>query len=163
MTINRRTELFSKSFVPSAISLWNTLSDDVKQIDTFSQFKSHLRTTIFKQTSPPSYYHFGERKYCVFHARLRNNCSNLNFDLFRNHLKNHSYCECGYEIEDAEHYLLQCPIFVDSRLTLFHDTRSLHPLNLNILLFGSPDLCDDDNIKLFSAVHKYIKSTKRFN
>ena len=41
------------------------------------------------------------------HARLRNNCSNLNFELDRNHLKPRGECECGSEREDAEHYLLQ--------------------------------------------------------
>ena len=127
VTINRRTELFAKSFVPSAISLWNSLPDDLKQIESFSQFKTALCNSLFKQDSHPSYYMLGERRYCVLHARIRNNCSDLNFDLFRNHLQNHSCCECGHEREDAEHYLLKCQQFVDARLKLFHKTRPYHP------------------------------------
>ena len=160
--MNRRTELYSKSFVPSAVTLWNTLPPDIKSINTLSAFKHALSTNIFKSNSTPSYYYSGDRRLSVYHARLRNNCSNLNSDLFRNHLSLQSACDCGFEREDAEHYLLQCQLHTNERLKLFRDTRSFHPLNINILLFGSPELSYENNITLFLAVSTFIKDTNRF-
>ncbi len=35
-------------------------------------------------------------------------------------------------------------------------------INIDILLFGSPLLCDSDNIKLFGHVQLFIAESKRF-
>ena len=34
--------------------------------------------------------------------------------------------------------------------------------SVNYLLFGKPNLSNDENTLLFQAVHRYIKNTKRF-
>ena len=45
----------------------------------------------------------GNRYNSVIHARLRNNCSSLNNDLFRNHVRDNPLCEwCGV-MDDATH------------------------------------------------------------
>ena len=42
------------------------------------------------------------------HARLRNKCSGLNGDIFRNHIRNNPVCDlCDVEA-DAYHYFFQC-------------------------------------------------------
>ena len=162
ITVNRRTELFSKSLIPSAVSLWNSLPSDIKDVGSLSQFKNALHSNLFISKTIPSYFYSGDRRHSVLHARLRNNCSNLNSDLFNNHLRPQESCECGSESEDAEHYLLQCQLYLNARLILFRKTHSFHPLNVNLLLSGSTELSDDDNIQIFAAVQAFIKDTNRF-
>ena len=106
----------------------------------------------------PKYYLPGDRRSFLYHARLRNNCSNLNHDLFINHLKPNSICYCGNDIEDAEHYFFKCQKYAEQRLVLFHSTRQFHPLNLNMLLFDQKR----QKSELFLDVQQYIKATKHF-
>ena len=70
--------------------------------------------------------------------------------------------ECDEEIEDAVHYFFECQRYDIQRTVLFNATRSFHPLSINILLFGNPDLSDQDNQIIFDAVHSFIKSLRRF-
>ena len=68
----------------------------------------------------------------VLHARLRNNCSGLNSDLFRNHIRNSPICDLCDVAEDAYHYyFFQCrKHFVERQV--FNDTIiGFHPLNIN--------------------------------
>ena len=96
------------------------------------------------------------------HTRIRNNCSNLHFDLFNNHLRESPNCDCGYEIENAEHYFFQCHLFIEHRIQMFHLIRKFHPLSVNKLLFGDISLNDTDNVNIFEAVQLFIKNTRRF-
>ena len=57
----------------------------------------------------------GNRYTSVLHALLRNNCSSLNNDLFRNHDRDNPLCEwCGV-MEDATHYFFHCIIHIVER------------------------------------------------
>lgn len=161
--LNRRTELFSKSFIPSTTNYWNNLPLSIRNADSVNSFKSQLKASIFKVTTVPQYFITGNRVFSIYHCRIRNNCSNLNSDLFRNHLRPDTACECGFEIEDSEHYFFKCNRFVQQRIRLFHATRKFHPLSLQVLLHGSDYLSTTDNEELFSYIHRYIKETNRFN
>ena len=118
--------------------------------------------TYFNVPVVPKFYYSGTRSLCVIHTRIRNNCSNLNNDLFINHLRESSSCECGYETENAEHYFFRCNIFSDLRIQMFHSICRYHPLSLNVLLFGNNLLNDADNEHIFETVQTYIKDTHRF-
>ena len=74
----------------------------------------------------PKYYIQGDKRSSVHHARLRNNCSNLNHDLFINHLKPISNCDCGDDVEDAEQYFFKCQRYVEQRLVLFDSNKPFH-------------------------------------
>ena len=41
--------------------------------------------------------------------------------------------------------------------------RFVHPLSLDKVLFGGPNISMGENISLFKAVHQYIKDTSRFS
>jgi hypothetical protein len=56
----------------------------------------------------PPFYIEGDRVSAVYHARIRNKCSNLNSDLFTNHLTISAACDSGSLVEDADHFLIQC-------------------------------------------------------
>ena len=161
-TIARRTEIYAKSVIPSALSMWNDLETEIRESDSLQMFKNKLKRK-YKRPDVPAYYITGERFPSVHHTRMRYKCSNLNADLFNNHIKNTQTCECGAEIEDAEHYLFKCPRYRTERIQLFTETRAYHPLNVNKLLFGFANLNDEQNNTIFKHVHKFIKNTKRFS
>ena len=160
--MNARTQLFRNSFIPSCISSWNKIPEHIRDSETITQFKRQLTNHMFKPIKIPCFYFTGPRSLSVIHARLRNGCSNLNY--VTNKLKLFSRCEkCGHEKEDAEHYFMQCPSYLNDRLLLSRATRHLHPLNVNTLLNGRHNLPDEENISLFNIVQIYIKDTKRFD
>ena len=98
----------------------------------------------------------------ILHARLRNNCSDLNEDLYLNHLQSDGICACGNNNESALHFFLECERFNDQRILMFRETRLFHPLSVNYLLFGKPNISNEENFLLFQAFQRYIKNTKRF-
>ena len=161
-TMCRRTELFSNSFVPSSAALWNDLPYQLKNSDTLQAFKYGLKKVMFTTAIVPSYYNAGERYFSVIHARMRNGCSNLNSDLFRNHLTPNETCDCGVEKEDAEHFFFKCNKYTNARQKLFQSTRRFHPISCSKLLLGISNISDKDNSFLFTEVQKYIKDTNRF-
>lgn len=161
--LNRRTEIFSRSFIPSTITYWNSIPLSIRNADSINSFKSQLKTSIFKVPRVPQQFLTGNRVFSIYHCRIRNNCSNLNNDLFRNHLRPNATCEWDFEIEDAEHYFFKCTEFEEQRIRLFQTTRKYHPLNLQLLLHGSDDLSAAENEELFSYIHNYIKETHRFS
>ena len=158
----RRTETYAKSFIPSSTALWNDLPREIQTLESLAIFKQSINNLYFQMPNIPSFYYVGERYYSVIHCRLRNGCSNLNHDLFTNHLSVHERCDCGHVREDAEHFFFVCNLYQNARLKLFRATRKFHPLNCQILLFGSNRHDESDNTSIFLSVQAYIKDTNRF-
>ena len=73
-----------KSFVPFSIDVWNKLDNNIKSASTFMSFKGKIRNP--NKIHVPKYFQHGQRQLAVLHARIRNSCSDLNHDLFNNHL-----------------------------------------------------------------------------
>jgi len=46
VTVPRRTQLYSKSLIPSAVSEWNNLDDDIKNSSTLSVIKYKLKQNV---------------------------------------------------------------------------------------------------------------------
>ena len=160
-TVARRLEIYSKSVIPSSIKIWNNLDIDTRNSQTLSEFKYKLKQN-FKPPEVPSFFLFGDRFLQVHHARIRNNCSNLNSDLHNNHLRDNSSCQCGSPLENADHYFFKCPLYSNQRRILFTNTRIYHPLSAKKLLFGIERLTDEQNKRLFQHIYSYIRSTRRF-
>ena len=99
-----RTKISRKSCIPSSVSLWNSLDSDTRSSNCTLHFKSNLKRLRPANTKIPSFYHTGDRYQSVLHAIIRNKCSNLNNDLFNNHLSPTPVCNCCQETEDAEHF-----------------------------------------------------------
>ncbi len=72
-----RLETYKRSFLPSAVRLWNDTANEIRTNDSVKKFKTSLVNSIFHQYNIPVYYIEGERYPSVMHARLRNYCSNL--------------------------------------------------------------------------------------
>ena len=87
-----RTEIFRKSCIPLSTSLWNSLDNNFNEIPSFEGFKKQLKDIYLNATKVPSYYTYNYRILAIWHARLRNQCSSLNFDLYNNHVANDPSC-----------------------------------------------------------------------
>ena len=157
-----RTETSRKSCISSSVSLWNSVDENTRKSSSLSCFKNNLRYLRTDGNQVPHNYLCGDRYWSVFHTRIRNNCSNLNNDLYNNHLSLDPYCNCGNEIEDAEHFFFNSPKFIDKHILLFNATRNLHSLNTDKLPKGNINSTSQENINIIIAVQNYIKDTGRF-
>ena len=153
-----RTELYRNSFFPSATIFWNSLPPNIQACNSISQLKHYLSRN--DSVCPPRVY-IGDRKNQIIHCRLRIGMSDLNFDLLNRHLTTNPSCRCGYAVETARHFFLECPLY-DSIRT---NTLSLippHLFTINLILHGSNSLSINENSLIFSLVQKFIDLTKRF-
>ena len=155
LAIHSRTNLYRNSFLPSAVRDWNNLSSQIKSSATLSIFKSNIK----KKHPYHPYLHYCNRKSQVAHSRLRLNCSFLNEDLHRRSLVDSPACRCGLP-ETTHHFFFACPLFTEQRLVHLSDL----PCHSSVsnLMYGSPDLSQEQNELLHNSVSNYIHATKRF-
>ena len=151
-----RTKLYYESFFPSTIRLWNTLPNEIQNNPSLNNFKKYLNRS---NINIPDYYNFGSRKGQILHSQLRLECSALKLYMFRRNLCPSPLCTCG-SIESNDHYLLYCPNYNVIRSETINKLRD--STNVNLLLFGSPNLSDNDNKYIFYMVQKFIIDSKRF-
>ena len=173
-----RTSHFKSSQIPSSISIWNALSNDVTTISSVFIMKSYLKSK-YGVKSPAPHYYMGKRKPCVLHTRLRLQASTLNADQFRNGFHDRPDCECGNSIENNSHYILHCPKFKTARAKLFVGIRDLlapgaSPYLLpqldpdyfvKMLLFGRDTDTDTDanlNKQIVHCLQTFITESGRF-
>ncbi|XP_071579564.1 uncharacterized protein [Temnothorax nylanderi] len=66
-----------------------------------------------------------ERYFVTFINRLRANHFNLGSSLYRKGYVDSERCDCGYEIEDLQHVLLQCRRYDDLRIDMDAELRAV--------------------------------------
>ena len=71
-------------------------------------------------------------------------------------------CQCGHYDESTEHFWLNCPIFAAHRQYMLDRIRNITNVSLDILLYGDENLNYDANVQIFSSVHDFLISTRRF-
>jgi len=157
-SIQCKSQLFSRSFLPSTINLWNNLPESVRTAPSLSAFKANLNKD--KKIIPQHYYN-GERQSNILHARLRMHCSSLNEHLYTKNIVQSPYCQCG-EIEDTYHFFFNCPIYTAKRVILFDNLSSFQPITLQLLLFGVKDGSYEVNSLIFKHVQSFIRDSHRF-
>ena len=153
------SEIYHKSYFPTSTALWNLLPDNIKCFTSISAFKRYLNNN---DPVVPTYFYLGDRIPQILHCKLRLNMSDLQSDMFNRHISDHKNCNCGYQNENATHYLLQCPLFNESRnLTIFN----LPPLarKCKILLNGHPHFSLAFNEYIVLIVQEFITLSGRFN
>ena len=64
----------------------------------------------------------------VLHTRIRHRSSNLNADLSRVNLINDPGCVCGWVLEDAINFFLECCLYVEAREQLTNNLQFLDSL-----------------------------------
>jgi hypothetical protein len=156
-----RINILANSFFQAGARLWNELDNDRKALPSVPAFKRGHHITL--PSRQPLYY-FGGRLEASIHARMRINNSPLKADLCNHlHVIDSPLCPCGTGAEEnAKHFFLECTLFDPQRLEL---KQKLLPYVINnefFLLFGVPNVDHLENIHVFTAVHGFIRETKRF-
>ena len=148
-----RTETFKKSFIPSSIKIWNQ-SQAKNQTPNHADPLNNSKGNIL--------FYEGPRDVNIKHAQLRMKCSKLNSHLFLLHVADSPACSCGFDNEDTNHYLLNCPLFNNERHHMLQAVfLHVNTITRNTLLFGCEELDHQGNLDIFTAVHHYINTTKR--
>ena len=161
-----RTSSYQNSFFIATTDLWNNLDPELKNCTSLYSFKKILKKRTVKS---PNYYSEGERRSNILLCQLRNNKSQLNFDLFNDHLIDSSKCIHCQAPETRLHFLLECQHYKSQRNDLMNwlisNPEIYGPINIteNDLLCGNQTISDQKNAELLAAVARYIKSTKRFD
>ena len=107
---------------------------------------------------------------CIFQLRLR-------LSPLRSHKWRHNFiettsniCICNQGIEDNEHFLFSCPLFMTQRTPLITTVNEIvQKNNLNVInqphlyLYGHQSLNDSDNKKIILSTIKFIKDTTTFH
>ena len=63
-----RTNISIRSYIPSAIRMWNTLDEGLKNQPTISSCKNNLQIITFPKLQVPNYFTSGNRYLSVIHA-----------------------------------------------------------------------------------------------
>ena len=155
-----RTSLYSEYFLPSTVKLWNNLENTVRNCDSLSIFKNQIK---LQNERVPIHFYIGSRQGQVLHTRLRLNCSSLNSHLFFRNLIDSPLCACG-EVETTPHYLIHCPRYTNIRIELMTELTDIPTeITTNLLLFGSNELTEEQNIHIFKTTQTFIIKSKRFS
>ena len=159
------TENYQTSFFPSMINEINLLEPHIINAPTVQTFKKIINTPndipdqdnntveIFKTN--------GCRKINIILCQLRNECSNLNYDLYRDHLNDTPACRCGNEYESAQHYIMYCPLYTEQRQILITSINNPFYFTTEILLNGCNVSDNEINKHLLYCITKLIEDTKR--
>ena len=154
-----RLDVLRNSFFPLSINLWNQLPNEIKGKPTYTTFKSHVK----KKDVDKRLFYFGKRYNQIIHARMRMGCSALNSHLFYFlRVIDSPQCRCGFHLESPSHFFLHCPNYAVQRVELLNVITNITDCNINTILFGDKDCSYDQNIIIFSAVHKFIENSNRF-
>ena len=126
---------------------------------TLTSFKRQLTEKV----PVPLWYSFGQRKYNIIHTKIRYNNSSLNYDLYRCNLRDSPGCACGFNVENAHHFFLKCPLYDHIRHNLLLVLQIYGDIDLSVIIYGNENLSVAQNIDIFTAVHSFIKQSRRFD
>ena len=154
-----RTELYKQSFFPSTVDLWNALPDFIKLSSSLAQFKRYLSKD---DVTVPPYFYSTNRSSEIIHCKLRLEISDLNSDLFKRHLTDDMSCMCGSPVENAHHFLIDCPLMNHVRLTTIHQIPNLTLISSNKLLHGDTEISFQENKEMFEKIQEFISLSGRF-
>ena len=171
-SVNCNRQIFSNSFYPHAVKIWNEIGPDLRQAVSLSSFKMR----ILKIIRPPKRSIFNIHDPIAMKRlfQLRVGLSPL-----RHHKKRHNFqdtpvdkCKCLLSAETTDHFLLHCKIYTEVRFMMFQklnpifvaNNLNLQDLNLvDLLLYGSDVLSCDTNRAILSATLEFIRNSKRFD
>ena len=153
------TSLYSEYLLPSTVKAWNDLPLPTRNLESLNSFKYLINT---KNTKVPAHQYVGCRLGQILDARLRINCSALNAHLLIRNLVESPNCICGIT-ETVSHFLLDCPRHTTIRQQLFFSLLYIaETISLNLFIFGSFNLNNEENKAAFKSVHTFIIKSKRF-
>ena len=90
-------------------------------------------------------------------------CSKLNAHLKELHVVDSESCACGHNVEDTNHYLLQCPLYVNERNVFMLKLNGIGPFDVNAynIIHGTLFNEFEDNKAMFEALFVFVEDTNR--
>ena len=155
-----RTELMKQSFIPSSTLAWNHLDDITKSSSSITQFKRKL---ALNDVTVPKLYYSDNRFSEIIHCKIRLQISDLNDHLFRRHLRDDSICECGFQIENTQHFLFDCPLHIQARRQSISTIPNGASLPLESFTHADHTNTFADSKLIFEKVQQFIVLSNRFN
>ena len=159
------------SFFPDGIKAWNNIIVHFPNFPSLNILKGHIlslnrpvKKTIFDIHDP-----IGLRY--LFYLRV-------GLSLWRTHKNCHGFqdtpsgtCSCDQGVEDTNHFLFSCPLFVNHRATLMDGVTAIlqrcNLLNLvnrlHLYLYDHRIIGFNDNRQIIFSTIKFIKETQRFS
>jgi hypothetical protein len=125
---------------------------------TLAAFKRSLKSEV---TNIPNLFYYSERRDQIMYTRLRPNCSSVASDLFDKNIAASPLCDCGV-VENSYHFFFICQKYVHLRPNLINTLSKFCTPTVHAILYGDPVLLADSNTATVTAVHKFIRDTKRF-
>ena len=164
-----RTEAFKASFFPWAITEWNSLDLQIRNL-SYTAFRKHFIDEF--RPVPNSVLNIHNPIGIKLLTRLRLRLSHLNEHRFNHRFQNYTNpkCICSSENESTTHLFLHCHFYIPIRAILFDKLKeivnNLQELSdqtvTEILLYGSPNLKGKQNLQILKCTIKYIMDSKRF-
>ena len=165
-----RSKYFENSFFPNCVNEWNSLSPEIRTLDSLSKFKKVL-LSFFRPTQN-SIFNTHDAEGLKLLTRLRLEFSHLKEHKFRHRFADTvlPFCDCGMlEAESSEHFLLRCPTFSNERNVLLDSLSIPFFSDLSdseksrILLFGHESLSFEMNHQIILNTITFLKASKRFD
>ena len=168
LPMNRLTT-FHNSFVPSTTRLWNSLPNHVQNETSTKSFKKAL-VKHFGTPPPSKFFSLGTKHGNILHTRLRIGMSHLNAHLYPQQLSESPECRCGSPSETIQHFVLNCPLYHNSRDILFQslsihlqfNVATIHSSELLNLLLNGPSPQSGSDRVVARLFQNFLSETGRF-
>ena len=121
-----RLKTYQKSFLPFAVSLWNSLKEDTRTISNYEL----LKETLMGNVNDNPLFHLGTSQEQIIMARLSMHSSDLKGHLHSLEIIESSACFCGFKNENEIHFFLACPLYYRPRVTLLNALAHIAPLTV---------------------------------
>ena len=173
--LRSKSNRYSYSFFPDAISSWNNFISHFEYFPTFSRFKKYVIGCHRPVGKPIFDIHDPTGLRYLFQLRL-------GLSPLRSHKKSYGFvdtpsdiCMCRLETEDTRHFLFSCPFYATNRAIMIGSVNEIlqnnnlnyptnFPLNeLNLYLYGISTISPADNKSILIATINFIKNTNRFS
>ncbi len=106
--------IYQTSFLNCTVLDWNSLANDIKNSSSLLTFKTRLMRLF--NCKALLFNHDIDRNTQVAFMQIRMGFTNLNFDLYSKAYINYPKCSCGSGNEDARHYFLRCPNYIQTNI-----------------------------------------------
>ena len=159
------------SFFPDGIKAWNNVIVQFPHIPSINILKNHILSLICPEKKSIFNIHDPLGLRYLFYLRV-------GLSPLRSHKKRHGFadtphdnCSCNDGVEDTNHFLLSCSIYVTQRATLIASvTAILQKYNLETLvnqshlyLYGHRIIVLADNKQIILSTINFMKETRRFS
>ena len=169
--IRCKTKRYQNSFFPDAISSWNNIITFFNGMPSFNTLKSHLIKLIRSIGKNTYGIHDPIGIRYLFQLRVGLSC-------LREHKRRHNFldtptdqCLCNNGIEDTNHFLFHCSLFLTQRERLVTNVTGIlsnytsltNLTQSQLYLYGDTSITFDDKKQIVLSTIKYIKDTRRFS